>query len=163
MIIITKKLHPRRLVAGCALFALALGVLGAGLGLVRDIQSAAAVADLQVDPRGIKTNADRVAFLEGLRLDRLPGACRRRGHPPPGHLRRLLRRVPVPPEIPGFDLSQYAGKTVKRYTYQVSNYPGLQENIWASLLLYKKEVIGGEIYSNEGDGFIQALPYPAKT
>ena len=65
MIIITKKLHPRRLVAGCALFALALGVLGAGLGLVRDIQSAAAVADLQVDPRGIKTNADRVAFLEG--------------------------------------------------------------------------------------------------
>lgn len=101
MIIITKKLHPRRLVAGCALFALALGVLGAGLGLVRDIQSAAAVADLQVDPRGIKTNADRVAFLEGLRLDRLPGACRRRGHPPPGHLRRLLRRVPVPPEIPG--------------------------------------------------------------
>ena len=60
MIIITKKLHPRRLVAGCALFALALGVLGAGLGLVRDIQSAAAVADLQVDPRGIKTNADRV-------------------------------------------------------------------------------------------------------
>ena len=31
MIIITKKLHPRRLVAGCALFALALGVLGAGL------------------------------------------------------------------------------------------------------------------------------------
>ena len=63
----------------------------------------------------------------------------------------------------GFDLSQYAGKTVKRYTYQVSNYPGLQENIWASLLLYKKEVIGGEIYSNEGDGFIQALPYPAKT
>ena len=46
MIIITKKLHPRRLVAGCALFALALGVLGAGLGLVRDIQSAAAVADL---------------------------------------------------------------------------------------------------------------------
>ena len=90
MIIITKKLHPRRLVAGCALFALALGVLGAGLGLVRDIQSAAAVADLQVDPRGIKTNADRVAFLRAT-ADRLPGACRRRGHPPPGHLRRLLR------------------------------------------------------------------------
>lgn len=54
MIIITKKLHPRRLVAGCALFALALGVLGAGLGLVRDIQSAAAVADLQVDPGASK-------------------------------------------------------------------------------------------------------------
>ena len=90
MIIITKKLHPRRLVAGCALFALALGVLGAGLGLVRDIQSAAAVADLQVDP-GHQNQRRPGGLSGGLRLDRLPGACRRRGHPPPGHLRRLLR------------------------------------------------------------------------
>lgn len=71
MIIITKKLHPRRLVAGCALFALALGVLGAGLGLVRDIQSAAAVADLQVDP-GAQNQRRPGGLSGGLRLDRLP-------------------------------------------------------------------------------------------
>ena len=163
MIIITKKLHPRRLVAGCALFALALGVLGAGLGLVRDIQSAAAVADLQVDPRGIKTNADRVAFLEGYGwiLSQEPAAVE--DIRLPDTFDASYDEYLSLQKSQGFDLSQYAGKTVKRYTYQVSNYPGLQENIWASLLLYKKEVIGGEIYSNEGDGFIQALPSPAKT
>ena len=163
MIIITQKLHPRRLVAGCALFALALGVLGAGLGLVRDIQSAAAVADLQVDPRGIKTNADRVAFLEGYGwiVSQEPAAVE--DIRLPDTFDASYDEYLSLQKSQGFDLSQYAGKTVKRYTYQVSNYPGLQENIWASLLLYKKEVIGGEIYSNEGDGFIQALPYPAKT
>ena len=163
MIIITKKLHPRRLVAGCALFALALGVLGAGLGLVRDIHSAAAVAYLQVDPRGIKTNADRVAFLEGYGwiVSQEPAAVE--DIRLPDTFDASYDEYLSLQKSQGFDLSQYAGKTVKRYTYQVSNYPGLQENIWASLLLYKKEVIGGEIYSNEGDGFIQALPYPAKT
>ena len=60
----------------------------------------------------------------------------------------------------GFDLTQYAGKTVQRYTYAVKNYPGLQEDIWASLLLYRDQVIGGEVFSNAGDGFLQGLAYP---
>ena len=150
MIIITKKLHPRRLVAGCALFALALGVLGAGLGLVRDIQSAAAVADLQVDPRGIKTNADRVAFLEGYGwiVSQEPAAVE--DIRLPDTFDASYDEYLSLQKSQGFDLSQYAGKTVKRYTYQVSNYPGLQENIWASLLLYKKEVIGGDLLQRGG-------------
>lgn len=61
-----------------------------------------------------------------------------------------------------FDLTQYAGKTIQRYTYAVKNFPGLQENIWASLLLYQDQVVGGEVYSNQGDGFMQGLAYPAK-
>ena len=65
-------------------------------------------------------------------------------------------------ESQGFDLTQYAGKTIQRYTYAVKNFPGLQENIWASLLLYQDQVIGGEVYSNQGDGFMQGLVYPAK-
>ena len=62
----------------------------------------------------------------------------------------------------GFDLTQYSGKTVKRYTYQVKNYPGLQEHIWASLLVYQKTIIGGEIYCSQGAGFTQGLEYPMK-
>lgn len=54
MIIITKKLHPAAWWPAAPCSPWALGVLGAGLGLVRDIQSAAAVADLQVDPGASK-------------------------------------------------------------------------------------------------------------
>ena len=162
MIIITKKLHPRRLVAGCALFALALGVLGAGLGLVRDIQSAAAVADLQVDPRGIKTNADRVAFLEGYGwiVSQEPAAVE--DIRLPDTFDASYDEYLSLQKSQGFDLSQYAGKTVKRYTYQVSNYPGLQENIWASLLLYKKRSSAGRSTPTRGTASSRPCPTPPK-
>ena len=64
MIIVAKKLRPRRLIAVLFLFVLAFGVLGTGLGLIQDIQKAEAVASLQADPRDIDSNEDRVSYLE---------------------------------------------------------------------------------------------------
>ena len=61
MIIITKKLRPRRLVAGCALAAGAIAAVGAGLDLIQDVQTAQAVVQLQANPENVKTNDDRVA------------------------------------------------------------------------------------------------------
>jgi hypothetical protein len=61
----------------------------------------------------------------------------------------------------GFDLTQYAGKTVTRYTYQVLNYPTGEEDIVAGVLVYQGQVIGGEVMSVALDGFIQSLVYPA--
>ena len=43
----------------------------------------------------------------------------------------------------GFDLSKYAGKRVKRYTYEITNYPTGETGILANLLIYKNTVIGG--------------------
>lgn len=162
MFIITKKLRPGHVLATAALLALIIGAIGTGVNLAWDIDKAQAVASLDVDPRGVKSNADRVAYLEShgwLVSDeavntediRLPDEF------DPSYADYLTLQADQ-----GFDLTQYAGKTIKRYTYQVKNFPGLQENIWASLLIYKKEVIGGEVYSNQGDGFVQGLPYPAK-
>ncbi|MFR4757027.1 MAG: DUF4830 domain-containing protein [Evtepia gabavorous] len=86
------------------------------------------------DPRGIKTNADRVAFLEGYGwiVSQEPAAVE--DIRLPDTFDASYDEYLSLQKSQGFDLSQYAGKTVKRYTYQVSNYPGLQEKvIWASL------------------------------
>ena len=162
MIIITKKLHPRRLVAGQPCSPWPWGFWGPAWDWCGHPERMAVGRLLQWTP-GHQTNADRVAFLEGYGwiVSQEPAAVE--DIRLPDTFDASYDEYLSLQKSQGFDLSQYAGKTVKRYTYQVSNYPGLQENIWASLLLYKKEVIGGEIYSNEGDGFIQALPYPAKT
>ena len=37
----------------------------------------------------------------------------------------------------GYDLSQYAGKSVMRYVYMVNNFPGATEPVYATLLVYK--------------------------
>lgn len=57
----------------------------------------------------------------------------------------------------GYDLSQYAGKTVMRYVYQVNNYPGATEPVYATVLVYKNQIIGGDITNTAPGGKIQGL------
>ena len=57
----------------------------------------------------------------------------------------------------GFDLTRYAGKTVSRYVYKVTNYPNATEPVYATLLIYKNKVIGGDIVNTAPTGAIQGL------
>ena len=49
------------------------------------------------------------------------------------------------------DLTPYAGKRAKRWTYNIKNYPG-----------YEGAVIGGDVCSTELDGFMQGFDFPTK-
>ena len=60
----------------------------------------------------------------------------------------------------GYDLSQYAGKPVMRYVYQVNNYPGATEPVYATVLVYKNEVIGGDVTNTSAAGAIQSFRFP---
>ena len=66
MIIITKKLYPRRLAAGCLLGACAVILLGAALGLVQKIPSTPVSTVAAADGSDIRTNAERIVYLESL-------------------------------------------------------------------------------------------------
>ena len=57
----------------------------------------------------------------------------------------------------GYDLSQHTGKTVTRYVYKVTNFPGATEPVYATLLVYKGQVIGGDITDTAAKGTMQAL------
>ena len=57
----------------------------------------------------------------------------------------------------GYDLSQYAGKTVMRYVYKVNNFPDATKPVYATLLIYKNQVIGGDITNTAANGTMQAL------
>ena len=64
-------------------------------------------------------------------------------------------------KIQGFDLSPYAGKTVMRYVYQITNYPGATEPVYATLLVYKDRIIGGDVTNTGADGKIQGFAMPS--
>ena len=57
----------------------------------------------------------------------------------------------------GYDLAPYAGKTVMRYVYQINNYPGATEPVYATLLIYKNQVIGGDVTNTAAKGVIQGF------
>ena len=63
----------------------------------------------------------------------------------------------------GYDLSQYAGKTVMRYVYEIKNYPGATEPVYAMVLVYKNQIIGGDITDTAAKGKVQGLKKPSAT
>ena len=60
----------------------------------------------------------------------------------------------------GYDLSQYAGKNVMRYVYQINNYPGATEPVYATVLVYKNQVIGGDVTDTGAKGKVQGFKMP---
>lgn len=60
----------------------------------------------------------------------------------------------------GYDLTPYAGKTVMRYVYQINNFPGATEPVYATVLIYKNQVIGGDVTNTASKGAIQGFAMP---
>ena len=63
----------------------------------------------------------------------------------------------------GFDLKNFAGKRVKRWTYEISNYPGYEGKpgvVQANLLIDKGLVVGGDVCSLELGGFLHGFDFP---
>ena len=60
-------------------------------------------------------------------------------------------------KLSGFDLSKYKGRRVKKYTYNVTNYPDQSKGVVANVLVYNGKAIGGDISSAELNGFVHGF------
>lgn len=75
----------------------------------------------------------------------------------PKEANQVFERYNALQKSQGYDLSEYAGKTVMRYVYKVNNYPGATEPVYATLLVHKNQVIGGDITDTSAKGIVQGL------
>ena len=106
------------------------------------------------------SNEGRIAFLEsfGWKVAASPtesGQVRI-----PSKTSEVFERYNALQKSQGFDLSAYAGKTVMRYVYKVTNYPGTTEPVYATLLVYKDQVIGGDITDTSAKGVVRGFRMP---
>ena len=60
----------------------------------------------------------------------------------------------------GYDLSQYAGKTVMRYVYKINNFPDATDPVYATVLVYQDKVIGGDVTNTAAKGAVQGFAMP---
>ena len=60
----------------------------------------------------------------------------------------------------GYDLSPYAGKNVMRYVYKINNYPNATEPVYATILVYKNQIIGGDVTDTAAKGQIRGFKMP---
>ncbi|MBQ4565247.1 MAG: DUF4830 domain-containing protein [Oscillospiraceae bacterium] len=60
----------------------------------------------------------------------------------------------------GFDLTDYAGKEVMRYVYEVLNYPDAADKVYATVLVHEGYIIGGDVTDTATDGLIHGFRAP---
>lgn len=119
--------------------------------------SEAVSKNMEIDYTGVKTNEDRIAFLEQF-------GWQVRSEPKesvevtiPAEFDKIFTGYNEIQKRQGLDLSDYKKKKVMRYTYEVTNYAGAEGTVYANILVYRNRVIGGDICSADVSGFIHGF------
>jgi len=164
MFIVTAKISKRKaaalLACACVLAAVCIIVVSSVKKNVSDAAAMPRAQTIDVSYKNVKDNDARVNFLKTFNWDvvREPVA---------------IEEVTIPKEFDatyteynelqkrqGLDLLKYRGKTIRRYTYEITNYPDYEEVVYGNILIYKNRVIGGDVCSSEFRGFMHGFKMP---
>lgn len=154
MFIITAKLDKRKLTA----VVVAAGVLLCAVIILLSGRDARSVsASPRPSGKNVSANEDRVAFLSeyGWTVDEQPVEFEEVLIP--GQFDGVFAGYNDIQKTQGYDFTKYRGKRVMRYSYNITNYPNVSENVRATLFIYKNTVIGGDVASVSLDGFMHGF------
>ncbi len=156
MMIVTAKLSKSKLLT------LALLIVAAIVCIVLLVSSSGASkpAASELHSTKVKSNEDRIAFLASYGWDVEVDPVQTQEVRIPEEFPEVLVRYNEIQLEQGFDLSELAGKQVKRYVYRVTNHPDADGEVHATLIVYKNKVVGGDICSSAQDGFIHGFEMP---
>lgn len=105
----------------------------------------------------VKTNEDRIKFLEGLGWSVSAEPIESEEVVIPQDFDKVFAGYNEIQKSQGLDLGKYKKKHIMRYTYEVTNYEGYEGKVLANLLIYKNRVVGGDICSADVGGFLHGL------
>ena len=112
---------------------------------------------------GVSNNDARVDFLKTFGWDVTTSPAESGQVRIPAESNEVFDRYNALQKSQGYDLSAFAGKTVMRYVYKVNNYPGATGPVYATLLIYKNQVIGGDITDTSAKGTVRSFKMPSST
>ena len=111
----------------------------------------------------VSGNDARVAFLKDFGWDVTTSPVESSQVRIPENASEVFDRYNALQKSQGYDLSAYAGKTVMRYVYRINNYPGATEPVYATLLVYKNQIIGGDVTDTSAKGVVRGFRMPKAT
>ena len=154
MLIMTAKVNKRNLLIGL------IAVIAAIFALIFLVGSDA-------DPTGpsknttvlMDTNDARVKYLNDLGWEVTTSPTESMQVRIPKDSNQVFDRYNELQKSQGFDLSKHAGKTVMRYVYQINNFPNATQPVYVTLLVYRDELIGGDITDSGPGGKVLGLKH----
>ena len=156
MFVLTAKLSKSKLIAAgvVLLAAILLIVLLAASGGEDKAKTQSPIGN---------TNDDRVAYLAtfGWSVNAEPTQTQKVKIPDTAE-NKVFARYNDLQKSQGFDLTDFAGKEVMRYVYEILNYPDASAPVYASVLVYDVHIIGGDVTNSAPDGVIHGFALPSK-
>lgn len=167
MMVMTAKVNPKKAIIGIALiFAVVLGLvllLGGGKEASASPASPTSVTAATEAAEATEVPIDsRVRFLKDFGWEVRDTPKESNQVKVPEKSSTIFARYNALQLSQGYDLSDYAGKKVMRYVYEITNYPGASQPVYATLLIYKNQIIGGDITDTAVKGKIHGFKRPAE-
>ena len=152
MMIMTAKVNLKKI-------ALILGAIAAVIvGLILLLGGR---GEAQTTSAAVSNNDARVKFLTDLGWEVTTSPAESSQVRIPENATEVFDRYNQLQKSQGYDLTQYAGKSVLRYVDKINNFPGATEPVYATLLVYKNQIIGGDVTNTAAGGKVQGFKMPA--
>ena len=156
MFVMTAKVDKKKII-------LALGAVAVLIVLLIMIFSGGKGQATETAAPSVSTNDGRVRFLTDLGWEVASSPTESGQVKIPSSSSEVFERYNALQKSQGYDLSRYAGKTVMRYVYKIKNYPGATDPVYATLLIYKDQIIGGDVTDTGAKGVIRGFKMPQST
>lgn len=166
MFVCSLKVQKLKVVALSILCAAVLGTsltFMLGHGNNGEDLAAAAVSGRNIRFDGIKTDRDLESFISSLGIQVKTPPVKNAKVDLPRVFDAVYAKYNDIQKQQGFDLTKYCGKTLDRYTYEMTNYPltsqALSEEspnarVYLTLFKYRDKIVGGDISSRDNGGFV---------
>lgn len=154
MVVMTAKISKKQ-------FGLVLAVVVALVAAICII-AGSSKAPSQGEPVSVRTNDERVSYLAQQGWDVVTSPVQERQVRIPTEFGEVFERYNSLQVSQGFDLTDYAGKTVTQYVYQVENFPNATDPVYATILVHNEKIIGADITDTSAGGIMQGLIGPQK-
>ena len=155
MLVMTAKVDKKKIILVLAGAAVLIAVLIMLFGGSNKATASAAPS--------MSTNDARVQFLKDFGWDVAASPVESGQVRIPETDSELFDRYNALQKTQGYDLSSFSGKTVMRYVYKIKNYPSASDPVYATLLIYKDQIIGGDVTDTSAKGMIRGFKMPTNT
>ena len=152
MMVMTAKVDMKKI-------ALILGAIAAGIIGIVLLFGGSSDAQTTSAPAGSNNDA-RVKFLQSFGWDVESSPAESSQVRIPENTSEVFDRYNQLQKANGYDLSKLAGKNAMRYVYKINNYPGATNPVYATVLVYKNTIVGGDVTDTSPNGKIQGFKMP---
>jgi hypothetical protein len=153
MFVMTAKVNKKKI-------AIALACIAAAAVLLIVLLSGGKDKSVSSGAISVASNDDRVHFLSGFGWEVTTSPVETGQVRIPQEAGEVFERYNALQKSQGYDLSAYSGQTVMRYVYQINNYPGATEPVYATVLISKNKVIGGDVTDTAAKGSVRGFKMP---